>query len=417
MKATTPVNQQPQFQGIQRTALIVGAVALVLGLVGIFVSGTTQFFQSYIFAYLFWFGLSAGSLGVLMIQHLSGGLWGPIARRPLEASAKVIVVMGLLFLPMLVNVFMGSGSIYPWAWPHEQMVEVLGEERAHLVDAKALYLNPTFFAIRTVIYFALWAGLAFVLSRWSDEQERNPTLGQISRFRGFSGVGLVLFVLAMTFASVDWTMSIDPTFFSSIYGLIYAVGQGLITFSSLVIFFYFVRNTAPFSQYINNNRFHDLGKFMLGFTVLWTYVNFSQFLIIWSGNLPEEIPWYVVRGEHGWDIVSIFLVVFHFFVPLFILLSRPLKRNPRRLVFVAAGVLFMRVVDLFWLVKPTFTPEGFTISWLDIVLFVAFGGIWIGAFFWMLQQRSYIIATDYRIAAAGADHLPYTETNSVPASH
>jgi hypothetical protein len=399
MRTTTA--QPTAFDRPQQIALIVGVVGLLISVVGAFID-REQFFQSYLLGYLYWLGFALGGLALILIQHLAGGIWGALVRRPLEAAMMTLPLLALLFIPIIL----GMGDLYIWTRPEEAIIAAYSEPEkgrliAEFVEYKRAYLNTPFFIIRAVIYFAIWFGLAYILNRWSEEQDRTADPRLVGRFKGLGGVGILVFVLVMTFAAIDWGMSIEPEFFSAIYGLIFIVGQGLTAFTFSVLLISFLMHRPPYLGVVTPNRLHDLGKFIFAFTILWTYVNLSQFIIIWSGNLPEEAPWYIHRGEGGWNVLSVLLVVFHFVVPFFILLSRQVKRNIRQLSVIAIAILFMQFVNMFWLLMPSFHPEGFTISVFNLTAPIGIGGIWLAAFFWLLKRKSLLPLHDHRLELAG----------------
>jgi hypothetical protein len=371
---------------VQRIALIVGVVAAVLLAVGAFLS-RAQFFQSYLFAFLFWMQLTLGCLGVMMLHHLTGGRWGFGIRRLLEAGALTLPLMALLFLPLIL----GLADLYPWA----RQAEVAGN--ALLRYKNRTYLNVPFFLGRTVVYFAVWGVFAFILRRWSLRQDRSGEAFLTRRMRLLSRGGLVAFVLAVTFASIDWAMSIEPLWISTIYGAVYLAGEGLtaLAFVTLVLTLLDDRTVLP--EIVTVDRFNDLGNLILAFVILSMYMSFSQFLIIWSGNIPEEVTWYVHRFAGGWNLVAVALVILHFALPLFMLLSRDLKRTPRMLARLAIMLLLAHLLAIFWFVAPTFHPEGIHLSWMDIVAPIAIGGLWIAFFIWQLKGKALLPRRDPRM--------------------
>jgi hypothetical protein len=257
----------------------------------------------------------------------------------------------------------------------------------HAVEQKALYLNPAGFAARAAFYFLVWGVLAHLLSRLSLQQDSGWTRKTARRMRGLSGGGLLLMGLTITFSSIDWAMTLDPRWFSHIWGVLFMVGQALSALALCIIMIARMGGEPPLSRAALPGTVHDLGKLMLAFVMLWAYVNLSQFLIIWSGNLPEEIPWYIQRLSGGWQAVAMLLLLLHFVLPFLMLLSRDLKRSARSLSLVAGLVLAMRVVDLYWLVGPELHRSGFTIHWLDVAALVAIGGLWNSAFAREIHDR------------------------------
>ncbi|MCG3155344.1 MAG: hypothetical protein DKINENOH_01950 [bacterium] len=372
----------------QQRALIVGVLALALCGVGAAL-GTAQFFQSYLLGYLFWLGLTLGSFALLALHHLVGGGWGFSIQRLLEASSRTLPLMIVLFLPLAF----GLQELYLWARPEA----VSGDA---ILQHKARYLNVPFFTARTIAYFAIWALLIFFLNRWSKQQDQSGDLMLTRRLRQLSGPSLVIYVLTLTFASVDWVMSLDPHWYSTIYGVLFVVGQGLLTLAFAIVVVARLSQHRPLSEVMVAKHFHDLGNLMFAFVLLWAYVSFSQFLIIWSGNLPEEIPWYLHRLHGGWQWISLALVVFHFALPFVLLLSRKMKRRVELLVKVAVGMIVMRFIDLFWLIAPSFHTEAFAFHWLEVAAPVGIGGLWIAYFVWQLKGRPLLPLRDPRVEIA-----------------
>ena len=378
------VSDSPALATLQQRATIMGIVGGVLSLIGAFVN-LDQFTQSWLVGFLFCLGLSLGSLALLMLQHLSGGQWGLVGRRIFEAGSRTLPFVVLLFIPIALRL----PTLFEWARPE-------AAENA-IIQAKAAYLNPTFFLIRAVIYFAFWLVLGTLLTRWSAEQDRGQatTTADSVRFRTVSAPGLLFLVITVTFASVDWIMSLDPEWFSTIFGLLTIVGWGLTTFALTVVVLSMLERAGSATDVLNRRHFHDLGKLMLAFVMLWAYLNFSQFLIIWSGNLPEEIPWYVRRTTGTWGWVAISLVIGHFAIPFVLLLSQDLKKRSGLLAGVAMFVILMRLVDLIWLVEPEFRRgTAFPIHWMDITLPLGLLGVWLFVFTRNLRSRALMPRND-----------------------
>jgi hypothetical protein len=366
-------NQSPALEKLQRLGLVVGGIFL-LALAAGFATDRGQFFRSYLLGFLFWVGIGVGSLGLAMLNHLTGGLWGLVPRRFHEAAARTLPAMGLVFVPVVL----GASSLYTWANP-----EVVAADE--VLRNKAAYLNVPFFAARAVAYFAVWGLLAWLLSSWSRRQDAGADLARAGRLRGLSAVGLVLLSLTTTFAAVDWGMSLAPHWFSTIYGVLFIVGWTLSALSFTIVLLSRLAGEEPFTTALQPVTVHDLGKLLLAFTMLWGYVNFSQFLIIWSGNLSEETPFYLRRLQGGWQVVALALLVFHFALPFALLLSRPLKRNARTLGTVAALMLVMQLVDLFWLIGPDLVGHGqgdvpLRAHWMDLAAALGLGGLWLFLF-------------------------------------
>jgi len=381
---------------LSNRGVMFGAVGIVAVAIGYFMVDLSQVLQSYLIAYMFWIGISLGSLSLLMVQYLSGGAWGLVARRVFEASTRTLPLMALLFIPIAMNM----PTLYKWARP-----EAVDD---HIIQLKAGYLNPEFFYIRTVIYFVIWMGLSFLLNKWSKEQDDNPPLPpgpKDRRFRVLSGPGMVLHILAITFMSVDWVMSLDPHFYSTIFGVLVLGGQGLSTLAFTILVLQGLSNSKPISEVADAERFHDYGKLMLAFVMLWAYFNVSQLLIIWSANLPEEIPWYIERLQGHWAPWAVVVLVGHFVLPFMLLLSRNLKRHGRVLSRVAFLVLTMRIVDFAWTIGPVFRHE-YTLHWMDFAMVVAFAAPWLFLFYRNLGSRSLVPANDpyFKDAVANGGH-------------
>jgi hypothetical protein len=374
--SSTVYNAPAETARLQRLALIVGVAGLVVFAVGAFL-GREQFWRAYLTGYLFWLGIAVGALALLMLQHLTGGGWGMVIRRPLEAATRTLPVMFVLFLPLLL----GMHSLYEWTH-----AEFLAAHPA-LQEKARLFLNPTFFTVRAILYFAIWIALAFFLNRWSREQDLTAKRQLQKNMRVLSGPGLVLFVLTVTFAAIDWVMSLDPEWSSTIFGLLFVAAWALSALAFSVAMLAWLSKREPMSHVAAPLHFHDLGKLLLALVMLWAYFAYSQFLIIWSGNLPEEIRWYLPRTRGAWGGIALAVVILHFALPFLFLLSRRFKRNPNKLVLVAVLILIMRYVDLIWVVAPNFSREGFHFSLMYLVAPIGFGGIWLGLFFWELGKR------------------------------
>jgi hypothetical protein len=365
---------------LQWRALIAAVVGLLLCLLGVYVDAL-QFFRSYLVAYLFWLSIPLGCLAILMIHHLVGGAWGAMIRRVLEAATRTLPLFLVLFVPL----FLGMRDLYSWANP----AVVAGDP---VLQHKSAYLNTPFFLLRVAGYFVVWLTLTYLLNRWSRRQEEAPDWAAEQslrrRLKLLSGPGLALYGLTITFAAVDWVMSLEPLWYSTIYGMRFAATQLLAGLAFAIVLTRWLADEGPLAQVVTSDYFQDLGNFLLTFIMAWIYVAFSQYLIIWSGNLPEEISWYLRRGYGSWGGIALFLLLFHFIVPFILLLSRPLKRRASLLAALAAGLLFVHMVELFWLVMPAFYPAGLHVHWMDIVAPIGIGGLWLALFLWQLKKRS-----------------------------
>ena len=372
----------PELRRHQRQLLSAGAAGLLVSLVGWFFNAT-QFYQSYLMAYMLCLSVTLGCLALGMIHQLSGGAWGVVIRRPIGAATRVLPVMTLLFVPVLL------GMSHLYIWTHADVV-------AHddVLHAKQAYLNVPFFLARTAIYFACWNAISYFLNAWSLEQDRSADPRIARKMQLLSAGGLVVYGLTITFASFDWLMSLEPHWYSTIYGVLIIGGQGLSAMAFLIVVLVWLSRRPPLDRIVVKAHFHDLGNLTLAFVMLWAYFSFSQYLIIWAGNLPSEITWYGNRLQTGWRFIGVALVLFHFVVPFVLLLSRTMKREGHLIVVVAMAILLSRLLDLFWLIAPEFHTQGIAVSWLDVALPLALGAIWLGCFVWQLRGRAILPVHD-----------------------
>jgi hypothetical protein len=373
----------PVIGDLCRRSLYAGAVFAVAGVAGAVVS-PAEFMHAYLLAYMFSLSPVLGSMALLMLWHLSGGEWGMVIRRTLEAAMGTLPLLAVLFVPILL----GLRLTYAWARPED-----LARSES-LRRLAGLYLTPTSFLLHAVVFFLLWGLLAYYLGRWSSEQDRGHTASLSKRFRALSAAGILVYGGTMTLASVDWVMSLDPSWTSTIYALIFMVGQALFALCLCAIVGRMLVKRPPMSAVLAPHHFHDLGNLMLTFVMLWAYFNFSQWLIVWSGNLPEEIRWYLPRVQSGWSEIGGLLIVGQFALPFVLLLSRSLKKNSHQLALLASFLLLMRYVDLFWNIEPGFSGEHFHFTWLHVVVPVGMFGLWLAYFFWNLKRRPLVAAHD-----------------------
>lgn len=382
----------PQIERLQRSALLIAGAGVVATAIAYLVD-PVQAARSYLLAFVYTMAFPLGSLGLLMVHHLSGGGWGMPIRRIFEASSRTLPFMALLGLPILL----GLHSIYEWT--HADVVAA-----DPILSAKQPYLNTPFFVARYAIYFLVWTGLAYTLSGWSHAQDASYTPGSERKFRLLSGPGILVHGVASTFAAVDWMMSLDPHWFSTIFGLLFLDQQAMAAIAFVLLMLASLSRRGPLASVIKPVNVHDCGKLLLAFVMIWAYFSFSQFLIIWSANLPEEIPWYIERLSHGWQWVGLVLLVGQFFVPFFLLLSRDLKRNARRVAFVAAFVLVMRYVDFYYNVMPAQGRESPMVHWMDLATVAAVGGAWLFLFAWQYRARPLLPVGDPYLREALASH-------------
>lgn len=385
---TRPWNPPPGVGRVQRSSLALGVACLALLLL-IALGEPTQFFRSYLFAYVFWIGIPLGSLAFIMLHHLTGGRWGFGIRRLLEACSRTLPLMTLLFLPLPL----GLARLYLWAQPAAVAAD-------SMLQYKRPYLNVPFFLARAVFYFLVWLGLSYLLNRWSHDQDRVGELDSQRRLRALSAPGLIAYGLTVTLASVDWVMSIEPHWFSTIYGMLFMIVQVLAALAFAVAILPLVAQVEPFSELITPQLLNDLGNFLLTFVMLWAYLAFSQFLIIWSGNLKDEIPWYTSRANGAWAAIAVILLILHFGVPFLLLLSRGVKRRLELLAAVAVGLVALTVLDVFWLMVPGFLSDRPRFHWMDLLALIGIGGVWFATFLWQLQDRPLLPLHDPELQGA-----------------
>jgi hypothetical protein len=385
---------------LQRRAYFVGAIALLLSITGA-VRNPELFYPAYLMSFMLILGLTVGSLGLLTLQHLTGGHWGIIIRRPLESATRALPLIAVAFLPIAI---FGMKYLYSGHGDEKGWLNAPPTGEGALSDFQKSYLTQSGFYTRAIIYFAIWLVLMFIFNVMSKQQDSNREDRALRRrLKMLAGPGIILYVFVMTFASIDWVMSISPHWASTIYGFLFVAGQLISSMSLMIAVVVLLARTEPFTGVLQKRHLHDLGKLLLAFVMLWAYFDFSQLLIIWSGNQPEEISFYRTRLYGGWGVVAVIVLVFHFFVPFFLLLSQEVKRNAKVLPRIAIWLIFMRLVDLFWMTRPEFTPRAMP-TWLDIVLPIALGGLWLGFFAFNLKQCPLLPLGDPDLAEAIEHH-------------
>ncbi len=372
--------------------------ALIAGVVGLAATGAGfamdhhHFYQAYLIAYVFWASVALGSLGLMMLHHLSRGAWGLVIRRQLEAASATIPFLAVAFIPIAL----GMSDLYHWT-------DTAAVAADPILSMKAPYLNREFFLLRNVFYFLVWGVLAWRIRALSAEQDRTGDAKLFTRLQGWSAIGFLLLALTMTFASVDWVMSLDPHWFSSLYGLWFFAGTGLSALTFTILVANWLAEREPMNKVFVRSHFHDYGKLLFAFTMLWAYLSFSQMLLIWSGNLPEEITFYLPRMRGAWTAASVFLLLGHFILPFLILLSASLKQRRKRLMKVAAWLLCMRWFDIYWNVVPTLQAHHgefhpFAGIWIDLAAVIGLGGVWIWIFWGLLAKRPLLPVNDPYLA-------------------
>ena len=384
----------PIVRTIGQRALVVGVV-FGLGALVLAFTRPDEFYRGYLLGYMDWLGVALGSMAIVMIRHLTGGGWGTVIRRVLGAAMRTLPYMAVLFIPIIIAV--SAHRMYPWLMARDAIqtphIREHLDKHSFIKDA---YLNSTGFILRAILYLGIWNLLSFLLSKWSRQTDDPSAPDNTQKFKAVAGPGLILYGFTITFAVIDWVMSLDPSWISTIFGLIVLAGQLISAMCFAIVVERILVDYKPMSEMLRPDFVHDHGKWTLTFIMLWAYFSFSQWLIIWAGNLPNEITFYLKRINHGWGYVAVFLALFHFCIPFVILLSRPFKRDIRKLVWLAAWLLFMRFVDLFWIIEPNFSSN-FTVTLADIVVPTAIGALWI--FFFCRNLASLPMLPVYDVSA------------------
>ena len=385
-----------EINGWRTIALGVGGiftlVLLVFALIGA-PEQKEQVLRSWLLGFIFWGGIGIGCLGVLILQYLTGGAWGVVSRRVLEAGSRTIFpVVALLFVPIAL------GVKYLYEWSH------LSDDP--IIQHRQPYLSFGWFIARAGLYFVLWGIMAYLLNKWSAQQDKatnfEGAMKPMEDAGKFSGPTMVFYVLVVSFAAIDWVMTLDPHWYSTIWGFLFVAGWGLSCFSFVVAILALLSDKKPLNRILGKRHFHDIGKLMLALVMVWAYFNFSQFLIIWSGNLPEETKWYITRMDGAWGGIGLILILFHFAFPFLVLLSRDIKRNAKWLALLAIFILVLRLIDMYYLIGPSprIGSNGKELeflksfSWMDIIAPLAVGGIWLWSFFGELKKRPLVPVND-----------------------
>lgn len=379
---------RPKMDRWQRTFGVIGILALIALIAGFFLN-RAEAMQSYLWAWLFWGGISISCLGISLLHNVVGGNWGVVIRRFLEAGMRTLVITVIGVIPILLAIPL----LYAWDDP-----AVVNASKEIAFKAK-FYLNTPFFVFRTIFYFALWGFLAWRLLRMSNEQDLTGDPDRLiqNRMKRLSAPGLVFFMFSTSWAWIDWIQSLEPAWYSTMHPWIFTIGQVLLAFAFVIAVMILFLNTKPFTDVVSFQHLNDLGNLLLCFTMVWTYVSVGQLIIVWHENLPDEIPWYLRRFSNGWGYLGFFISLFHFFVPFFLLLMRFIKRNPSYLFKVAIWLIVIRLCDVFWFVVPAWRQRYFSIEWTDVAAVLAIGGIWLSLFLWRLKQRPLLPLHDPRL--------------------
>ncbi|MCB8984933.1 MAG: hypothetical protein H6659_13970 [Ardenticatenaceae bacterium] len=370
---------------VQRIAFIVGVVAALLTILGFFID-PLEFFRGYLLGYVIWIGVALGCLALLMMHYLTSGPWGFVLRRFLEAAVWTLPLLALFFIPLLF----GLPELYPWARP-----SLVAQDA--LLQHKQPYLNVPFFMVRTAVYLLIWSGMSWLLLRWSRRQDSSDSWDLRDKARRLSAPGLIIYLFTASFAAIDWMMSLEPRWFSSIYGVMVIAGQVLAALALATGASLWLRRTSPLDELATPGLFYDLGNLLLGFLLFWIYLTFIQYLVIWSGNLPEEITWVIRREQDGWLWVSLIVVLLGFAVPFALLVGSGFEPRTHILRIVTPLIFVTQIVNVYWLVVPAFYPDGWHIHWLQLTAPLALGGLWLGAALHYLRQHPLLPQQDPRL--------------------
>ncbi|MDX2127729.1 MAG: hypothetical protein SFU91_01690 [Chloroherpetonaceae bacterium] len=374
-----------------RNALIVGLVGLISLVAGFFLTPRDNFFFAYLVGYVFWLSIALGGLFFTMLHHITGAEWSVVLRRIAESLAMTIPLMGILFIPIAF----GIHDLYHWS--HAEQVA-----KDELLQHKSGWLNITFFLIRAIVYFGLWSYLALTLNRHSLKQDAGDET-VLRKMRKLSAPGIIFFALSITFAAFDFLMSLDPHWYSTIFGVYFFAGSWWLTLAFLNLFSQYLRKNSALGKAMTTEHYHDIGKLMFGFTVFWAYIAFSQFMLIWYGNIPEETIFYKHRWEYGWEYVSMLLFFGHFVLPFFILIFRSSKRNLYVMAIMGFWFVFMQWVDYYWLIMPNVTianPDahhGLHFSWLHLSSTAGIGGLFLWFFWYRLTSNPIVPIRDPKL--------------------
>ncbi len=370
---------------IKWIAFAVGGVGVLSSALG-YLLNHSQFFHSYLTAFAFWVSIGLGAMFLAVLHFITGATWSTVIRRIPETMMSALPWMLLFAVPIIL----GIHELYHWS--HADAV-------AHdeLLQAKQPFLNTPFFTIRTVFYFLVWGGLVLLYYQRSVLNDYTGDADLLKSLRRWSPPAMILFALTLTFASFDWMMSLDPHWYSTIYGVYYFAGSVTAAISVLILLVVWLDDHGPLHGMVSVEHIHDLGKLLFTFTVFWAYIAFSQYFLIWYANMPEETVWFLHRWQGSWKIISLFLVFGHFLLPFLFLLPRAPKRNKSVLVVASVWLLLMHFIDMIWLVLPTFQTHDYHIHWLDFTTLIGIGGVFIGLILLQLENQSVVPINDPKL--------------------
>ncbi len=359
-------------------ALVVGVIGLGATFAGM-AQDATRALNAYLVAYLFWLSLALGSLGWLLSFHAGAGRWVVMLRRLLEISSATLPLFAILFIPIALNL----SHLYAWAPPNLEM----GGGNPELLGFRRAYLNVNFFFARAVFYLVLWGVLGYCFWRWSIMQDQRPGDPSITRRqRWWSGAALPALGLTISFAGIDWVMTLRAGWTSTMFGFYFIAGAIISSMSLFAVLSDYVAKRGGFPAPMHRNQQHNIGKLIFAFNIFWAYIAFSQFLLIWMGNLPEEIPWMASRIQGGWQMVAIFLAIGHFAIPFALLLPVALKIRPGALSRIGLWLIFCQFVDIYWLVMPHLYPDGPRFHWTDLSALFGVGGLCVATWIFIARR-------------------------------
>lgn len=373
-------------QKFSKASFFIGIIGFLLSFV-FFMNDSHHFYFSYLVSFAFFMTLTLGALFFVLMQHVTRAGWSVVVRRIPEILTQNFLLMSFFFLPILL----GAHDIYHWT--HLEEVQ-----KDHLLQVKYPYLNFTFFLIRSLIYFISWYFISKLFFKKSVSQDTVPNTKSTLFLQKISTVCIIIFALTLTFAFIDWIMSITPHWYSTIFGVYFFAGSMVVFFSFLGLFFMFLRKFGYLKTIVNEEHYHDIGKFLYGFNIFWAYIAFSQYFLIWYANIPEETVWFIDHFNGSWEIVARVLAIGHFGIPFILFMSRYAKRNLKFHASVSVFLIFMHIVDLYWIIMPNINKSGIHVSVIDIAPFLAIGGIYFGFFFLNLGKYCMVPINDPRIS-------------------
>jgi len=380
---------------LSRLGIVIFVVGTILSLLAFFVDQERAIFN-YLVTYMMIVSIGLGSLFLIGLEYIAGADWSTPIRRIPEFFAMLLPVLFVLVIPILVF----NHDLFHWA--HK---EAVADDK--ILQGKAPYLNVTFFIVRTFVFIGLWSLFYFVMTRNSRKQDETKDQTLTKKNIRLGAIFIPVFALSITFTAVDLMMSLEPHWFSTIYGVYYFAGTVVASLAAITIAVILLKEKGYFGSWMTNDHLFSLGALLFAFVNFWAYIAFSQFMLIWYADLPEETFWYLIRWEGGWVFISILLIVVHFFVPYFALLTQPSKMNPKVLKFIAVWLLFAHLLDMFWLIMPNMgsMKSGYVFSWIDLVFPIAGTGLVILVFAFAAKKANLIPIGDPKLKRGIDFHL------------